>query len=70
MISFVPPDWKPVSRLNSDITVELQHIVNRVMNNCRLPSRDPYLIDVCLAAIKEIERLRAAVPKMSEGPMS
>jgi hypothetical protein len=74
MDSFVPMDWKPVSRLNADITVELKHIANLVIMGRRLPSRDPYLIDVCLAAIKEIQRLRAAASKTPEpflgGPMS
>src|SRR5262249_59948530 len=55
---FVPPGWRPRSHLDDDITVELYDIVTLVMNEQRLPSRDPYLIDVCLAAIKEIQRLR------------
>ncbi len=56
---FVPEGWEPISRLAPDITVELKNIVNLVMNGQRLPRRDPYLIDVCLSAIREIEQLRA-----------
>ncbi len=59
----VPRDWRPSSRIDSDVVVELDHIVNRVMNECRLPRHDPYLIDVCLAAMKEIQKLRAEAPK-------
>jgi hypothetical protein len=74
-VSRIGLDWKPVSYLNPDITVELDRIANLVMTDQRLPSRDPYLIDVCLAAIREIQQLRAAVPKKVSsdflgGPMS
>jgi hypothetical protein len=74
VVDFVPHDWKPLTRLPADITVELQHIINLVFSEQRLPSCDPYLIDVCRCAIREIQQLRARQPKPSKdflgGPMS
>jgi hypothetical protein len=74
MVDFVPLDWKPRSHINADITIELQHIIDLVVIDCRLPSRDPYLIEVCRSAIREIQQLRARQPKPNPdflgGPMS
>jgi hypothetical protein len=59
-------DWKPVTQYleNKDIANELRHIAHVVMDGGRLPNRDPYLIDVCLLAEREIYRLRAALASM------
>ena len=59
--------------LNKDITVELDNVATIVMCGSRIHNRDPYLIDVCIMAIREIQMLRRQVKQSQDflgGPMS
>ena len=58
-------DFRTVTKVNPDITVELFGIVNRLILGQRLPNYD-HIVDVCRCAIREIERLRAAQPPKPE----
>jgi hypothetical protein len=59
VMDYTSPEF--AGRIQGDVTEHLDEISTRVMLGRRLPPHDPYLINVCITAIREIQLLRQAV---------